>query len=172
MCVVENAKHNRQIYISRAHMPMLGLLRRVPAMQARTRLYSTVQPREKPKWRYLLLGSMLKSVVLTLVFGSAVIDAARGRKELEALKTAYEAKFRILEDVTRKIRAREPVDVAQEIRIANAITRHKYNSVTDVEIDEQFEEFLKMAEENTTDSEPSASSTQPPQEAILSSKFL
>lgn len=64
------------------------------------------------------------------------------------------------------------MDVAQEIRIANAITRHKYNSVTDVEIDEQFEEFLKMAEENTTDSEPSASSTQPPQEAILSSKFL
>lgn len=75
------------------------------------------------------------------------MEATRGRKELESLKGAYEAKFRILEDVTSKVRRREPVDVAQELRIANSITRHKYNSVTDVEMDEQFEEILRMADD-------------------------
>ncbi|PVH13631.1 uncharacterized protein CXQ87_001740 [Candidozyma duobushaemuli] len=116
------------------------------------RAYTTVQPRARPTWRDSLSPSVFKSLFLTLVFGSVVVEATRGRKELEALKGAYEAKFRILEDVTGKVRRREPVDVAQELKIANAITRHKYNSVTDVEMDEQFEEILRMADEPVEES--------------------
>lgn len=116
---------------------------------ARTfRLYSTVEPRPKPTWRQLLRPLVFKLLFLTFVFGSAVVDATRARKELEGLKAAYEAKFRIIKDVTAKIKNREPVDVALELRIANAITRNKYNSVTDVEMDEQFEDFLKMADDS------------------------
>lgn len=110
------------------------------------RQYS-VQPRKKPILRDLISGPVFKSLVLTLVFGSVVVNATGSRKEMELLQAAYEAKFRILEDITRKVRNKEPVDVAQELKIANSITRHKYNSVTDVELDEQFEAFLMMAEE-------------------------
>lgn len=111
-----------------------------------SRSYS-VQPRAKPTYRDLISAPVSKSLFLTLVFGSVVVDATRSRKEIEGLNAAYEAKFKILQEITRKVRNKEPVDVAQELRIANSITRHKYNSVTDVELDEQFEEFLRMAEE-------------------------
>lgn len=154
---------------------MFGLLRSGRAQIGLKRLYSSVQPRPKPTWRDLLLPFVFKSLFLTLVFGSVVVDATRARKELEALKAAYEAKFKILEEVTRKVKAREPVDVAQELRIANALTRHKYNSVTDVELDEQFEELLRMAEDQPEEVEvapvlpaPSTAST----EVLKSDKFL
>lgn len=75
------------------------------------------------------------------------MDATKNRKEIEALRAAYETKFRILEDITTRVRNKEPVDVALELKVANAITRNKYNSVTDVELDDQLEEMLKMAEE-------------------------
>lgn len=141
------------------------------------RAYTTVQPRARPTWRDLLLPLVFKSLFLTLVFGSVVVEATRGRKELEALKGAYEAKFRILEDVTGKVRRREPVDVAQELKIANAITRHKYNSVTDVEMDEQFEEILRMADEPVEESNVDKKEGQEiPRESVAekpqSAKFL
>lgn len=136
-----------------------------------------MQPRARPTWRDLLLPLVFKSLFLTLVFGSVVVEATRGRKELEALKGAYEAKFRILEDVTGKVRRREPVDVAQELKIANAITRHKYNSVTDVEMDEQFEEILRMADEPVEESNVDKKEGQEiPRESVAekpqSAKFL
>lgn len=81
-----------------------------------------------------------------------MVEATKNRREIENLKAAYEAKFTILREITQKLKNKEPVDVAQELRIANAMTRNKYNSATDVELDEQFESFLRMAEE---DFEPS-----------------
>lgn len=128
---------------------LLFMFRAVPLSIRRA--YS-IQPRKKPSYRDLLATPVLKSILLTLLFGSMVVETTRNRKETEALRSAYEAKFRILREVTSKIRNKEPVDVAQELRIANAITRNKYNSVTDVELDQQFEEFLQMAEE--VDEEP------------------
>lgn len=110
------------------------------------RAYS-IQPRKKPSFRELFATPVVKSILLTLLFGSMVVETTRNRKEIESLRAAYEAKFRILEDITAKIRARQPVDVAHELKIANTITRNKYNSVTDVELDQQFEEFLRMAED-------------------------
>lgn len=135
-----------------------------------------MQPRARPTWRDLLLPLVFKSLFLTLVFGSVVVEATRGRKELDALKGAYEAKFRILEDVTGRVRRREPVDVAQELKIANAITRHKYNSVTDVEMDEQFEEILRMADEPVETTEEKKENQEVPREGVAekpqSAKFL
>lgn len=108
---------------------------------------STIHPRRRPSYRDLFSGPVAKSLFLTVVFGSVMVDATRNRKEIDALRAAYETKFLILQDITHKIRNKEPVDVAQELKVANAITRNKYNSVTDVELDDQLEEFLKMAEE-------------------------
>lgn len=110
---------------------------------------STIHPRAKPSYRDLILGPVAKSLLLTMVFGLVVVEATRTRKDTEALRGAYATKFQLLREATEKIRARQPVDLALELKIANAITRNKYNSVTDVELDEQLEEFLKMAEDET-----------------------
>lgn len=82
-----------------------------------------------------------------MIFGSVVVESTRSRKDIEALRAAYDAKFRILREVTQKIHDKEPVDVAHELSIANSITRNKYNSVTDVQLDEQLEAFLKLVDE-------------------------
>lgn len=82
-----------------------------------------------------------------------MVDATKNRKEMEALRAAYDTKFRILSDITEKVRNRVPVDVAQELKVANAITRNKYNSVTDVELDDQLEEILRLAESEEADVE-------------------
>lgn len=118
---------------------------------AACRLYSTVYSNVKVKKgtsvRDLFHTPVFKSLFLTLVLGSAVVEATRNRKELDALRGAYEAKFGVLENATARIRRRERVDMAAELKLANALTRNKYNSVTDVQMDEQFEAFLKMAED-------------------------
>ncbi|SGZ46785.1 CIC11C00000004384 [Sungouiella intermedia] len=119
---------------------------RRPLRVENIRRYS-IQPRAKPSYRDLISGPVAKSLFLTIVFGSVLVDATKNRKEIEALRAAYETKFRILEDITTRVRNKEPVDVALELKVANAITRNKYNSVTDVELDDQLEEMLKMAEE-------------------------
>ncbi|SGZ50196.1 CIC11C00000001955 [Sungouiella intermedia] len=119
---------------------------RRPLRVENIRRYS-IKPRAKPSYRDLISGPVAKSLFLTIVFGSVLVDATKNRKEIEALRAAYETKFRILEDITTRVRNKEPVDVALELKVANAITRNKYNSVTDVELDDQLEEMLKMAEE-------------------------
>lgn len=111
------------------------------------RAYTTVQPRRSPRFRELARAPVFKTLFLTIVFGSVVVESTRGRKDIEALRAAYGAKFRILREVTQKIANREPVDVAQELSIANSITRNKYNSVTDVELDAQLDAFLKLVED-------------------------
>ena len=111
------------------------------------RAYTTVQPRRSPRFRELVRVPVFKTLFLTIVFGSVVVESTRGRKDIEALRAAYGAKFRILREVAQKIANREPVDVAQELSIANSITRNKYNSVTDVELDAQLDAFLKLVED-------------------------
>lgn len=110
------------------------------------RTLSTAQVRKPVTFRDLLKTPVLKTLFLTFVFGSAVVESSNARKEIESLKAAYEVKFRILRDVTQKIKNKEPVNVAQELNIANSMTRNKYNSVTDLEVDDQFEAFLNTLE--------------------------
>lgn len=118
-------------------------------------LYTSVKPRPKPSWRHNLSGPLFKSLLLTLVFGSAVAEASKRRKGIESLEAAYDTRFNIINETIRKLKQGEPVDVAAEVKIANAITRNKYNSVSDVELDEQFDELLQLAEnQEETQAEP------------------
>lgn len=110
------------------------------------RTYSNAHIRKPVTFRDLLKTPVLKTLFLTFVFGSAVVESSNARKEIESLKAAYDVKFRILRDVTQKINNKEPVNVAQELNIANSMTRNKYNSVTDLEVDDQFEAFLNTLE--------------------------
>ncbi|GEQ66721.1 hypothetical protein JCM33374_g384 [Metschnikowia sp. JCM 33374] len=110
-------------------------------------VYSSVKVKKTSSVRDLFYTPVFKSLLLTLVLGSAAVEATKNRKELESLQAAYEAKFGVLESATERIRRREPVDIAAEIKLANSLTRNKYNSLTDLHLDEQFESFLKMAED-------------------------
>lgn len=103
-----------------------------------------IQPRPKPTWRDALLAPIVKSIALTLLFGSVVLDATKKRKDLEALESAYAARFKILHSVNARLRNKEPVDVVAELRIADAITRNRYTLVSDVELEEQVEDFFKF----------------------------
>ncbi|OBA20639.1 hypothetical protein METBIDRAFT_24275, partial [Metschnikowia bicuspidata var. bicuspidata NRRL YB-4993] len=98
--------------------------------------------------RELFYTPVFKSLFLTLVLGSAVVEATKNRKAIDSLRTAYDARFGVLKSATEKIRLRQPVDVAAELKLANSLTRNMYNSVTDVQLDDQFESFLNMAEED------------------------
>ena len=66
------------------------------------------------------------------------------RKNLETLSKSYNLKFEILEDLIAKLERNEKVDIAQELKLANSFTENKYNSRTDVEVDEQLDQFLKQ----------------------------
>ena len=95
---------------------------------------------------------VFKSIFLTLVFGTAVVDFMKNRKELETLVNAHNSKFVILEEIIERVSRNEHVDIARELRIANTLTRNNYNTVTDIELDEQLENFLKMTEESVEES--------------------
>lgn len=73
---------------------------------------------------------------------------------MEALRATYEEKFRLLREATEKIRKREPIDIVAELKLANALTQNKYNSVTDVHWDKQLETFLMLADESPDTVEP------------------
>lgn len=137
----------------------LGLWRRTSPLSFRItnkcilrcsrKTYSTAQATagRKLRFRDLLKTPVFKSVLLTMLFGSTVIDFMKKRKEYEALISTYETRFDILNGIIAKLKKGETVDLNQELNIANSLTRHKYNTVTDVELDEQLNEFLKLAEE-------------------------
>lgn len=122
------------------------MIRNFAARRLYSTVYSTVKVQKGTSVRDLFYNPVFKSLFLTLVLGSAVVEATKNRKELDALRAAYEAKFGVLENAIERIRRREPVDMAAELRLANSLTRNKYNNVTDVHLDDQFEAFLKLAE--------------------------
>lgn len=115
------------------------------AFKTSHRAYS-VTIKKTPTFRDLFQTPVFKTLFLSLVFGSAVVECTRNRKEIEGLQAAYRAKNNVLRDVTQKILERKPVDVVLELNVANSMTRNKYHSVTDVLLDDHFEDFLKMAD--------------------------
>ena len=78
-----------------------------------------------------------------------MVDLLKARRETEQLQKSYSTKFEILRGVIEKLKNGEPVDLAKELNLANTFTRLKYGLMVDVEFDEQLEEFLKMANEDT-----------------------
>lgn len=117
-----------------------------------TRGYSAAaNSARRPSYRDLLKAPIFKSIFLTVVFGLAVIELMRNRKELEALVSTHEAKFALLDELKAKLRRGDHVDVVLELKMANTLTKYRYNTVTDIQLDEQLNELLKMAEESPLD---------------------
>ncbi|EER33115.1 predicted protein [Candida tropicalis MYA-3404] len=100
--------------------------------------------RTKPKFFDLLNTPTTKSLIWTLITTSIIVDMINSRKNLETLSKSYNLKFEILEDLIAKLERNEKVDIAQELKLANSFTENKYNSRTDVEVDEQLDQFLKQ----------------------------
>lgn len=121
-----------------------------------TRLYSSVAPQRSPGIREMVSAPVFKTLLLTLLFGSVVVEYSRNKRELNTLQAAYESRFQVLREATAKIRRREPVDVAAELKLANSLTRNRYSSVKDVEMEQLFEDFLKYALDPEPAKEPKA----------------
>lgn len=104
------------------------------------------QMRKKPTIRDLVKAPIFKSIFLTIVFGTAVVGLIDSRREFEHLEQTYKSKFVILEEIISKLEAGEYVDIHHELKLVNMLTKNNYNSVTDIELDDQLNEILKMAE--------------------------
>lgn len=89
---------------------------------------------------------LIKSMVLTVVFGSAVVETTKNRKELDGFRKTYEFRFSVLQEIIGRLERDEPVDIQQELKVVNTLTKHRYNTATDIELDEQLEHFLKQVE--------------------------
>lgn len=96
---------------------------------------------------------LVKSLILTVVFGSAVVEATKSRKDLEGYRKTYEFRFSVLNDIIGKLERDEPVDIQQELKVVNTLTKHRYNTATDIELDEQLEDFLKQVESEIEETE-------------------
>ncbi|CAI5756986.1 unnamed protein product [Candida verbasci] len=134
--------------------------------------------RKKPKFYDLLKTPTTKSLLLTLLCTSFVLDLTNKRKELEVMKLSYENKFLILDDILTKLLNNEKFDLAKELNLANVLTKFKYNSKIDIELDEQLEEFFKMDEEELShkfdiiEEEETKAVDENDQKVIDTSKFL
>lgn len=104
------------------------------------------QIRKKPTFRDLVKAPIFKSIFLTIVFGTAIVGLIDARRESETLEQTYNSKFVILEEIIAKLEKGENVDIHRELKLVNKLTKNKYNTVTDIELDEQLDEFLKMTE--------------------------
>lgn len=120
----------------------------IPRPLLHVRFNSTVQvPRTTlGRIRELFKSPTLKSVFLTFVFGTVVVETMKGRKELEQLELRYKAKFGILEEAIERLKQGDQIDISKELKLANTLTKGKYNVVTDIELDDELEEFLKVFE--------------------------
>lgn len=97
-------------------------------------------------FRDLVKAPIFKSIFLTIVFGTAIVGLIDSRRELETLEQTYNSKFVILEEIIAKLEKGENVDIHRELKLVNKLTKNKYNTVTDIELDEQLDEILKMTE--------------------------
>lgn len=112
-------------------------------------------------FRDLVQSPLLKTLLLTVFFSSVAVESAKAQKEIRALEGAYKAKFRVIREVTEKIRKKEPVNVAQELSIANSMTRDKYDSVLAFEMSGELNDLFQMEaktlqKESSSISEPVA----------------
>ena len=105
------------------------------------------QIRKKPTFRDLVKAPAFKSIFLTIMFGTAMVGLIDSRRELETLEQTYNSKFVILEEIISKLEKGENVDIHHELKLVNKLTKNKYNTVTDIELDDQLDEFLKMTED-------------------------
>lgn len=100
--------------------------------------------RRKATFKSLLKAPAVKSLMLTLIFGTSVVECMKKKRDLESLDHIYNAKINILEDIISRLVKNEKVDIQKELRIINSMTKYKYNTSTDIEIDEGLEKWLQQ----------------------------
>lgn len=66
------------------------------------------------------------------------------KKNFETLINSYNLKFEILLEIIDKLNNNEKFDITKELQLANSFTENKYSSKTDIQMDEQLEQFLKQ----------------------------
>lgn len=121
--------------------------------------------RTRATFKDLVRTPVVKSVFYTVIFGSVVVEFMRARKEHESLIATYDSKFFILRNIIDKLEKGEAIEIGQELKMANTLTKHKYNTVTDIELDNQLDEFLKLADE-----EPKKEVKQEVKDGVIDSK--
>ena len=99
--------------------------------------------RQKPKMMDLIRTPTTKSLILTLITSSMIIELMNSKKNLETLINSYNLKFEILLEIIDKLNNNEKFDITKELQLANSFTENKYSSKTDIQMDEQLEQFLK-----------------------------
>ncbi|KAI5970846.1 TPN1 [Candida margitis] len=103
--------------------------------------------RPKPKLYSLLKTPTTKSLILSLICTSVMIDLLKIRRDLDSLQKSYTMKFALLGEIITKLTNGDLIDLNKELKLANAFTSgSKYASVNDVELDQELEEFLRLAE--------------------------
>lgn len=118
-------------------------------LQGRSLSSSLENGKNRSTLRELLRLPILKSLLLTLVFGSILVDYMRRRKELEGLELMYKSKFSIYESLKQRIQNGEKVNLQQDFKLSNLLTRNKYSSERDIEFDKELEDLLSKAEKRT-----------------------
>lgn len=103
----------------------------------------------KATFKNLLKAPAVKSLMLTLIFGTSVVEFMKKKRDLEALDHIYNAKINILEDIISRLVKNEKVDIQKELRIINSMTKYKYNTSTDIDIDEGLEKWLQQEDKTT-----------------------
>lgn len=131
---------------------MIGrsILKQTPLRRANSgakSFYRHNSTRTRATFKDLVRTPVVKSVFFTVIFGSVVVEFMRARKEYESLIATYDSKFFILRNIIDKLEKGESIEIGQELKMANTLTKHKYNTVTDIELDNQLDEFLKLADE-------------------------
>ncbi|ODV97555.1 hypothetical protein PACTADRAFT_31003 [Pachysolen tannophilus NRRL Y-2460] len=65
--------------------------------------------------------SLIKPALLLVLLGSVVINIIKERRESEDLDYRYKLKLNILEDIKKKLRNQEPIDLNDELRVINRL---------------------------------------------------
>ncbi|KAI3402985.2 hypothetical protein KGF56_004238 [Candida oxycetoniae] len=104
--------------------------------------------RPKPKFWSLLKTPTTKSLILSLICTSVMIELLKSRREVQQLQASYQLRFQVLGEILTKLKNGENFDLKRELHLANIFTEQKYNSKTDIELDQQIEQLLKMSDED------------------------
>ena len=112
------------------------------------RSYSTAVPvYTRPTFRQLLRQPVTKTLVLTGLFGSALVEMVHHKRRLNETTHQFNNKIELLEEIINKLEKNEPIDLERELRLANALTHTKE---VDIEIDDDVENLFKQLTEEVT----------------------
>lgn len=124
-----------------------GLSRNCVRLFHSTRInFENPQIRKRATFKDLVKTPLVKSIFLTLLFGSAVIEFMKRNREIRNVEEVYELKLQMLQDLADNIREGKKIDIAAELKLINSLAKHNYKSVTDLRFDEGLEQLLKEAE--------------------------